>query len=149
MPQIERDYIATGKVKYVLRDFPLEGIHKDAFKAGEAAHCAGDQGKFWEMHARLFADQGALGPSDLVQRAQALGLDVPAFQRCLESGKYAARIRKDLVDGQRAGVSGTPTFFLGLSEPNNREVRVVRMIRGALPYASFKDAIDSLLSPPK
>ena len=149
MPQIEREYVATGKVKYVLRDFPLEAIHKDAFKAGEAAHCAGEQGKFWEMHARLFAHQGALGPNDLVQRAQALGLDVPRFQQCLESAKYAPRIRKDLADGQRAGVSGTPTFFLGLSEPNGREVRVVRMIRGALPYTSFKDAIDSLLSPPK
>lgn len=149
MPQIEKEYIKTGKLKYVARDFPLEAIHKDAFKAAEAAHCAGDQGHYWEMHTRLFANQRALGPKDLPQHAQTQGLDVPKFQRCLESGKYAARIRKDLEDGQKAGVTGTPGFFLGVTEPNDPKVKALRVLKGAQPYASFKDAIDSLLSSPQ
>ena len=149
MPQIEKEYIKTGKVKYVARDFPLEAIHKDAFKAAEAAHCAGDQGHYWEMHTRLFANQRALGLKDLPQHAQAQGLDVPKFQRCLESGKYAARIRKDLEDGQKAGVTGTPGFFLGVTVPNDPTVKVIRVLKGAQPYTSFKEAIDSLLSLPK
>jgi len=149
LPQIEKDYIKTGKLKYVVRDFPLEAIHKDAFKAAEAAHCAGEQGKFWEMHVRLYDNQRALGPKELPQHAQALGLDGPKFQQCLESGKYAARIRKDLEDGQRAGITGTPGFLFGLTEPNDPKVKVLRVLKGAQPYASFKDAIDSLLSPKK
>ena len=149
MPQIEKEYIATGKLKYVVRDFPLEAIHKDAFKAAEAAHCAGDQGQYWEMHTRLFANQRALGPKDLPQHAQAQGLDVPKFQQCLDSGKYAARIRKDLEDGQKAGITGTPGFLFGLTEPNDPKVKVLRVLKGAQPYASFKDTIDSLLSSQK
>lgn len=149
MSQIETEYIKTGKLKYVVRDFPLEAIHKDAFKAAEAAHCAGEQGKFWEMHTRLFENQKALGPGNLADYAQALGLDRPKFQRCLESGKHAARVRKDLADGQQAGVTGTPAFFLGLTEPNDPKVKVIRALKGAQPYASFKDAIESLLSSQK
>lgn len=146
MPQIETEYIKTGKLKYVVRDFPLEAIHKDAFKAAEAAHCAGEQGKFWEMYTRLFANQRALGSKDLPQHAQALRLDASKFQQCLGSGKHAARIRKDLEDGQQAGITGTPGFFLGVTDPNNTKVKVLRVIKGAQPYANFKDAIDSLLS---
>lgn len=149
MSQIETEYIKTGKLKYVVRDFPLEAIHKDAFKAAEAAHCAGEQGKFWEMHTRLFENQKALGPGNLADYAKALGLDRPKFQRCLESGKHAARVRKDLADGQQAGVTGTPAFFLGLTEPNDPKVKVIRALKGAQPYASFKDAIESLLSSQK
>jgi protein-disulfide isomerase len=149
LPQIDSEYIRTGKLKYVVRDFPLESIHKDAFKAAEAAHCAGDQGHYWEMHARLFANQRALGTKDLPQHAQALGLNVATFQQCVESGKHAARIRKDLEDGRRAGVTGTPGFFLGVTEPNDPKVKVLRVIKGAQPYASFKDAIESLLSSQK
>jgi len=149
LPQIETEYIKTGKLKYVVRDFPLEAIHKEAFKAAEAAHCAGEQGKYWEMHDRLYNNQRALGPKDLPQHAQALGLDVPKFQQCLESGKHAARIRKDLEEGQQAGVTGTPGFFLGLTEPNDPRVKVLRVLKGAQPYSSFKNTIDALLSSPK
>ena len=149
MPQIEKEYIQTGKVKYVVRDLPLESIHKNAFKAAEAAHCAGDQGKFWEMHVGLFANQRALGLSDLANHAQALGLDMPKFQQCLESGKYAAKIRQDVADGQKAGVTGTPGFFLGVTDPNDQKVKVSRVLKGAQPYTSFKAAIDDLLSSQK
>ena len=146
LPQLEREYIASGKLKYVFRNFPIESIHPLAFKAHEAANCAGEQGKYWEMHGRLFANQKAMSPKDLSDHAQALVLDMPKFQQCLDSGKHAAKIRKDLADGQKAGVQGTPSFFLGLTEPNDGMVKAVRIIRGAQPYAAFKAAIDSLLS---
>jgi protein-disulfide isomerase len=130
----------------VVRDYPLESIHPQAFKAAEAAHCANEQGKYWEMHDRLFANQKALGIKDLPQHAQALGLDEAKFQQCLDSGKYAARIRKDLTDGQRAGITGTPGFFLGVTDPNGTEIKAVRVIKGAQPFAAFQAAIDSLLA---
>lgn len=149
LPRIEREYIATGKVKYVFRNFPIESIHKQAFKAHEAANCAGEQGKYWEMHDRLFANQKTLGPGDLPQHARALGIDLPTFQQCLDSGKYAGKIRKDLADAQAAGVRGTPTFFLGLTEPNEPKVKILGVIVGAQPYATFKEAIDSLLATQK
>jgi len=149
LPQIERDYVVNGRVKYVFRSFPIESIHPHAFKAQEAASCAGDQGKYWEMHNRLFTNQNALGLTELPQHAQALGLDLPRFQQCLDSGKHAGKIRSDLADGQKAGVQGTPTFFLGLTEPNDPKVKAVRIIRGAQPYTVFKEAIDSLLATQK
>lgn len=149
MPQLEREYLATGKLKYVLRHFPIESIHPYAFKAAEAANCAGEQGKYWEMHDRLFANQNALGLKELPKHAQALGMDLPKFQQCLDSGKHATKIRSDLADGQKAGVQGTPTFFLGLTEPNDLNLKALRVIRGAQPYVAFKQAIESLLSEQK
>jgi protein-disulfide isomerase len=146
MPRLEAEYIKTGKLKYVVREFPLEQIHPQAFKAAEAALCAGEQGKYWEMHDRMFANQRALGLNDLPGHAQALGLDLPGFQACLEGGKHAARIRKDLADGQKAGVRGTPTFFLGVQEPNDPKVKVLRVLRGALPFDTLKVAIDESLN---
>jgi protein-disulfide isomerase len=148
LPQLDREYIQTGKVKYVFRHFPLSS-HKQAFKAAEAANCAGEQGKFWQMHARLFENQGALSVEDLSRYAQSLDLDWPKFQQCLEGGKYAAAIRQDIEEGQKAGVSGTPTFFLGLTEPGGSKVKVLKVIRGAQAYATFKQAIDSVLSSQK
>ena len=146
LPQLEREYIATGKIKYVFRNFPIASIHPLAFKAHEAANCAGEQGKYWEMHDRLFANSNALGLKALPQHAETLGLDLPKFQQCLDSGKHASKINSDLADGQKAGVQGTPTFFLGLTDPKDLNLKVLRIIRGAQPYAAFKAAIDSLLA---
>ena len=148
-PQIDRDYVNTGRVRHVLRDFPLESIHKDAFKAAEAAHCAGDQGQYWQMHDRLFNSQNALAADDLASYASALGLDVPKFKQCLDSNKYAGKIRQDLSDAQKVGVQATPSFLLGVAEPGGSSVKVVKAIAGAHPYPVFKEAIDSLLAAEK
>jgi len=145
-PQIDRDYIQTGRVRYVLRDFPIESIHPQAFKAHEAVHCAGEQAKRREMHEKVFANQRAMTGADLDAHAQALGLDVAGFQKCLASGVHAAKIRKDLEEGQQSGVTGTPTFFLGLTEENSPKVKAIRRIVGAQPYSVFKAAIEELLS---
>jgi protein-disulfide isomerase len=145
VPKLDTEYIKTGKLKYIVRDFPIESIHPHAFKAAEAAHCAGEQGKYWEMHHRLFANQRQLAPDDLAAHAQAVALDAAGFQGCLDSGKHAARVRQDFEEGQRAGVRGTPTFFLGVQESPDAPLRVVRVIRGAQSFAGFKGAIDSVL----
>ena len=146
LPQIVDEYVKTGKVKYVLREFPLESIHPYAFKASEAAQCAGEQGKYWEMHDRLFANQNALTQPQLPGHAEAVGVDAGKFKGCLESGKYAAKVRKDLGDAQKAGATGTPTFYLGRTDPKSTDVKSVRKLVGAQPYAAFKDAIDTLLA---
>ncbi len=148
MPQLMSDYIKAGKVKYVFRDFPLESIHPFAFKASEAARCAGDQGKYWEMHDKLFSNQTALAADNLSTYAKDVGVDAEKFKTCLGSGKAAARIRDDQAEGRKAGVSGTPGFFVGVSQ-DQKTVKATKFINGAMPYANFKDAIDSVLAEAK
>jgi protein-disulfide isomerase len=144
-PQLDKEYIQTGKVKYVFRDLPLESIHKNAFKASEAAHCAGEQNKFWEMHDRLFANQNSLEPAMLTGHAQAIGVDAKKFQACLDSGKYAAEIRKGIAEASKYGITGTPTSVIGLTQPNDpKTIKVLKVIRGAQNIAAFKEALDSL-----
>ena len=125
-------------------DFPLEAIHKFAFKAAEAANCAGEQGKYWEMHDQLFASQNALEP--WTRHAETIGLDVPKFEECLGSGRQAAEIRRDMAEGQRAGVTRTPTFFLAYTDPTSSKVKSVSRLTGAQAYAAFKAEIDRLLA---
>jgi protein-disulfide isomerase len=149
LPKIEADYIKAGKVKYVVMDFPIESIHKEAFKAAEAANCSGEQGKYWEMHSRLFGHQKALKEKDWSGHAQALGLDLGKFKECLVSGKYTDEIRRDIAEGRKAGVRGTPTFLLGLTKPDAPMVIATQLIRGAQPYSRFKEVIESLLSSKK
>lgn len=146
MPQIEKNYIKTGKVKYVVRDFPIESIHPQAFKAHEAANCADEQGKYWEMHDRLYTNQRTLGLKALSGHAEAIGLDLPIFEKCLSSGKQEAEIREDMAEGVKAGVRGTPSFLLGLTGPNASKVKATQIIRGAQPYSRFKQAIERLLA---
>jgi protein-disulfide isomerase len=145
LPQIERDYIGTGKVRYVLLDYPGELVHPNAMKAAQAARCAGDQGKFWEMHDRLLANQGALKPNDLPEHARALGLDVPRFEQCVDSDRFEDEIRSDIDTGLKAGVRATPSFYLGSAEQDGNLVRVRSQVPGAAEWVAFKPLIDKLL----
>ena len=145
MPKLEKEYIATGKLKYVARDFPLDMIHPFARKASEAFWCANEQGQGEAMHDRLFANQQQLQPEALEKHAEALGLDVQAFKTCLGSGKYTDRINASLKEGQKVGVTGTPAFLLGYTQADGAEVKAVKLLVGALPFATFKDNIDKLL----
>jgi protein-disulfide isomerase len=119
LPQLTQEYIKTGKLRYVFRDLPIEQIHPHAFKAAEAANCANEQGKFWEMHKRLFENMRSLAPSQLAGHAQAVGLDAQKFAQCLDSNKYAAEVRKDIFDAERAKLEGTPNFVIGLVNPRD------------------------------
>jgi protein-disulfide isomerase len=133
-------------VQYVFKDFPLERIHPQALRAAEAAHCAGEQGKFWEMHERLFADPAAVGAGEFRRLAEELRLDLGRFQACLESGRYVARIRRDLAEGNRIGITGTPTFLLGFAPSSGSSVRIAKVIRGAKSFSEFQQAIEELLA---
>ena len=148
-PPVVAEYVKTGKVRYVLHDYPLAQLHPNAFKAAEAARCAGDQGKYWEMHDRLFGDQKALDEKGLEASAQALGLDMKQFQQCLDTGKYKAEIDSEIQAGRKLGVTGTPTFFIGPSGAEPDKFRATKKIGGAFPYTAFKKAIDDIMSPPK
>jgi protein-disulfide isomerase len=129
----------------VFRDFPLS-FHRNALNAAMAASCAGDQGKYWEMHELIFANQKAMGKDDLLGHAEKLGLDMGKFKECFESGKYADEAKADMADGQKAGVRGTPSFFIGLTDPESKEITAVKFIRGAQSYSAFKQALDEMLS---
>lgn len=148
IPQVQTDYVDTGKIKYVFADFPLETIHPYAFKAAEAANCAGEQGQFWKMHDHLFANQKALKPEDLSQYAETLGLDKSKFQECLDTQRRASSIRKLMAQAGDAGVSSTPTLMVGLLQPNSSRVKVLRVLKGAQPFAAVKDALDTALNTP-
>lgn len=128
-------------------DMPLEAIHKLAFKAAEAANCAGEQGKYWEMHDRLFVNQKALEP--WVGHAQAVGLDVAAFEQCLTSGKSAPKIRRDMAEAARSATSGTPAFMIGRTDPKTSRMKILAVLRGARDYPDFKVELDRLLAEPE
>jgi len=145
-PQIERDYVATGRVKFVFSNFPLERHHPYAFKAAEAAQCAGEQRKFWEMHTRLFDLQDTRYFNDWSHHAQMLALDVTKFMQCLDSQATASKVKNQLANGESAGVKVTPTFFLGFTESNVSQIKALQQIMGAKPYITFKEAFDGLLS---
>lgn len=98
------------------------------------------------MHDRLFAHQKSLGPEALPGHAQAIGLNLPTFKQCLNSGKHATEIRKDISVGAKVGVRGTPTFLLGRTEGDGMKVKALQIIRGAQPYARFMQTIESLLN---
>lgn len=125
---------------------PLESIHKFAFKGAQAANCAGEQGKYWEMHGRLFENQKSLEPWG--PHAEAIGLDLAKFDACLTSGKFAAEIRRDMEEARKAGVTGTPAFFLALTEPGSSKVKTLATLKGAKTFAEFKAEIDRLLAEP-
>ncbi len=132
--QIKEKYVETGKVKIIFRDFPLS-FHANAQKAAEATECAEEQGKFWEMHDTLFENQASIAVDDLKKYAVDLGLDAEAFNACLDSGKYAEEIEKDMNDGAALGVSGTPGFFINGIK-----------LSGAQPFENFEAIIESELN---
>lgn len=146
-PQIAEQYVAAGKLRYATLDLPIETIHPLAFRAAEATHCAEQQGKFWEMHDRLFARQRALEPWGA--HAEALGLDAAAFDECLTSDRYAAAVRRDMAEAGRVGASGTPSFVIARTDPNDpTKVEGISFIRGAQPFAVFKAQLDAALAAP-
>ncbi len=134
LPQIKEEYINKGKVKLVYRDFPLN-FHPQAQKAAEAAECAGEQDKYYEMHDLLFTQGVQGGVASFKQYASQIGLNTAKFNDCLDSGKMISEIRKDLADGSAAGVQGTPAFFINGVE-----------VSGAQPFQVFQQIIDAELA---
>jgi len=129
--QIKATY--GDSVRLVYKDFPL-GFHQFAQKAAEAGQCANDQGRFWDLHDVMFANQNSIDVASIKRYASGLGLDTEQFDACLDSGKYAQEVQQDFNEGKAAGVSGTPTFFI-----NGKK------IVGAKPFAEFQAIIDNEL----
>jgi protein-disulfide isomerase len=147
LPELKKDYIDTGKVRYVFRDFPLDSIHPQARKAAEAGHCAGAQGKYWEMHDTLFKHQSALTVDNLKAFARDLGLDADAFNACLDQGTYAEAVNQHQGAGSQAGINGTPGFFIGKTSAEG--TLEATFIKGAQPITAFRQVIDGLLQSQK
>ena len=140
-PKLLSEYIETGKVRFVYRDFP-RGMGSP-LRAADAARCAGEQKAYWPMHDRLFNSQGQLAPDNLKQYAKELNLHVDQFSECLASHRYMEDIEKDLQDAGSLGIRGTPAFVLFptiLPEDPH-----LILIPGAFPYETFKEEIDKLL----
>jgi len=142
LPQLKKEYIDTGKIRFVYRDYPLP-FHEGAAPYAQAAQCADDQGKFWEYHDKIFQEQDKsgqgtvpfVGVATLKTWARDLGLDGGSFDQCLDSDKYKAEVEKDAADGVAAGVSGTPSTFVN-----------GRILVGAQPFDAFKKLIDEELN---
>ncbi len=143
MPQIEANYIKTGKVRYVFRDLPIDQLHPTAIRAHEAARCAAEQGRFWELHPLLFSPPGTHSDAAIEALARKAGLDMPTFTACLESGRTTAAVRQTAAAAAQLGATGTPTFFIGLRDGSSDQIRVVQGIAGAQPYAAFARALDA------
>ena len=147
LPQVKEKFVRTGKVELIFLDLPLQ-MHPQALKAAQAAACAGDQGKFWEMHDHLFARQNALGPDRLPEYAKEVGLDVTAFQKCLSGSKHVAGIREDVREANVIlGINSTPVFLLGRRVPDSDKVEILEIVKGLPPYDVLEEKIEALLPP--
>jgi protein-disulfide isomerase len=144
-PEIRRDYVDSGKVRYVFLDFPLEQMHPKARKAAEAAGCAAEQGKFWDMHDILFEVSPNLDVKLYPDYAKKLNLDGAAFEQCLKSGKQSGRINGGLASGRSVGINATPSFIITKTDGGDIATGGV-IVTGAQPYERFKDAIEQALA---
>lgn len=148
LPAIDKDYIRTGKIRHVFKDLPLQNIHANAFKAAVASECAREQGKFWEMHEKLFENGKQLGPDQLPLYAEAVGLDATKFRECVASGRFDEEIRGDMREANAAGITGTPSFLIGRVDGNGR-LTIATALSGAQPAEAFKSAIDAVIATEK
>jgi protein-disulfide isomerase len=141
--ELKKNYIDTGKVRYVSRDLPLD-FHPNAPGAAVAARCAGEQHKFWEMRDLMVANAADLTTPSLLKYGSQINLDMTAFSACLNDHKYTAAIQKDVADAGTLGISGTPSFVIGKTA--NDQISGVRIV-GAVPYSVFDAAIKNQLNP--
>jgi protein-disulfide isomerase len=143
-PRIYSDLVNTGKVRHVFVHYPIAQLHPDAYRSHEAASCANDQGKFWDLHKKLF-ETPLKTVEQLTAVAQDAGLDATAFRTCLESGKHAQEVQASVERISKLNVNGTPMFLLGRTSGDSK-VTVARVVEGAQPYEAFKMAVDEILA---
>ena len=136
-PELKKNYIDTGKMRFYSRDLPLE-FHPDAMRAAQAGRCAAEQGQFWKMRDLMVASPDKLDLENLVADAGNLKLDVKAFRACVESERNKDAVQTDVLDAVKIGADGTPTFVVGKSTPEGVDGTI---IVGALPYETFDQAL--------
>lgn len=139
--ELEKDYIDTGKLRFVARDLPLP-MHPYALGAAEAARCAGEQGKFWQFRDAVLDDQAPPAPDLMVKHARELGVNMKEFQACLNDGKYARAIEADRNDAAAIGIRGTPSFVIGRVDGGWLQGLA---LTGARPLPFFQQEIEKML----
>ncbi|TAK14100.1 MAG: hypothetical protein EPO35_09710 [Acidobacteria bacterium] len=145
MPSIQQAYIDTNRIRYMFRDFPIDELHPQSIRAHVAAHCAVEQGKFWDLHNRLFSKAGSHTPDELLARAKESGLNAAAFSACVAADKYSATIRQSTQFAISLGASGTPFFVVGKFDPKTNQLTPIKTIPGAYPFTQFQQTIDAAL----
>ena len=138
--ELKKNYIDTGKLRFYSRDLPLD-FHANAMRAAEAARCAADQGKFWQLRDIMGANPDKLEMANLVEDATGLKMDVAAFRTCVESEKYKNAVQTDVMEAMKIGADGTPTFVVGKSTADGVDGEVVL---GALPYPMFDEKLKEI-----
>jgi protein-disulfide isomerase len=146
MPEIEQAYIQSNRIRYTFRDFPIDELHPQSIRAHIAAHCAIEQGKFWQLHDRLFSKAGSHTPAELLAQAQQAGLNTNAFSACVAADKYSISIRQSTAFALSLGASGTPFFVVGTMNPDGKSMKPFKVVPGAFPFANFQQAIDAALA---
>jgi protein-disulfide isomerase len=149
MPRIVATYVKTGRIRYAFRDWPVDSLHPESIRAHEAAHCAGEQNRYWDIHVRLFGPAGSHSSERLLGLARDLGLDMKAFGDCVQSRRSDDAIRQTSQTAVEFGATGTPAFFLGSRDPATNKVTVLQGLSGAQPYEVFAQAIDAVLAKTK
>lgn len=141
LPELKKRYIDTGQVYYVYKDFPIVELHPQATLAAQAAECAGEQDKYWDMHNALFANAEAWDTTQEAARAgfrsyaEAIGMDVAAFERCISEGTYADEVQRDYEEARSLGLQGTPAFIIN-----------GKLLSGARPIEQFVQVLDQELA---
>lgn len=138
--ELKKNYIDTGKLRFVSRDLPLD-FHPNALQAANAGRCAGEQGQFWAMRDRMNSNPDKLDLDNLVNYARDLKLDVASFRSCTESQKYKTAIENDIETAEQIGANGTPSFVIGKTIPEGVDGE---LIIGALPYSAFDQKLKDL-----
>jgi protein-disulfide isomerase len=151
MPQIQANFINTGRIRYVFRDYPIDELHPGAIRAHEVARCAleQNQAKFWVLHRTLFSAPGTHTKEMLEARVRDAGLDPGSVQSCVANGRVTTGIRDTAKLASSLGADGTPAFFIGLRDRETNEVHVTESIKGAHPYPTFAQAIERALDQAK
>ena len=139
--EIKKNFIDTGKVRYVIRDYPLP-FHRQAVPATRTVRCAGEQGKFWEMRNALMSGETPLRMESMLERAAELKLDVEKLRACIASFRFDRSIRNDMEQADAQGVNSTPSFLIGRSRGDSVEGE---LMVGAQPYPTFETRIKALL----
>ncbi len=143
VPELERPYVQSGKVRIVFKHLPLK-IHAHAQKAAEVAECAAGQGRFWAFHDWAFRNQGRLDLPQLQTQAGALGIQMATLDACMKDGAAIARVKLDLDQASRYQITGTPTWFVGVAQPNDT-VRVTERFSGTRPLADVQRMLDTAI----
>jgi protein-disulfide isomerase len=139
-PELKKNYIDTGKVRFYSRDMPLDSLHPNAIRAAQAARCASEQGQFWTLRDIMGSNPGKLDLDSLVADAAGLKMDVNKFRSCVESEKYKQAVQTDVLEAMKIGADGTPTFVIGKSTPEGVDGEV---LVGAMPYEVFDRKLKS------